>query len=104
MNLLGATPLLAAVLLAGGHPGAKPAPHPASIAVSTAGVGAQLGIAGVLLYDYSDASTDGRRIALALIGIVAMFLLYYSTTAIRALADPQPGSSMSAVPGTSFTL
>jgi hypothetical protein len=33
-----------------------------------------------------------------------MFLLYYSTTAIRALADPQPGSSMSAVPGTSFTL
>jgi hypothetical protein len=68
------------------------------------GVGAQLGIAGVLLYDYSDASTDGRRIALALIGIVAMFLLYYSTTAIRALADPQPGSSMSAVPGTSFTL
>ncbi len=36
MNLLGATPLLAAVLLAGGHPGAKPAPHPASIAVSSA--------------------------------------------------------------------
>jgi hypothetical protein len=68
------------------------------------GVGAQLGIAGVLLYDFSDASTAGRRIALGVIGLIAAFLLYYSTTAIRSLADPQPGSSMSAAPGTSFTL
>jgi hypothetical protein len=68
------------------------------------GVGAQLGIAGELLYDFSDASTDGRRIALGVIGLIAAFLLYYSTTAIRSLADPQPGSSMSAAPGTSFTL
>lgn len=68
------------------------------------GAGAQLGIAGLLLYDFSDASTLGRRIALGLIGLIGAFVLYYATTAIRALADPQPGSSMSAVPGTSFTL
>lgn len=67
------------------------------------GVGAQLGLAGVLVH-FSDASTDGSRVAFGLIGLVAVFLLYYSTTAIRSLADPQPGSSMSAVPGTSFTL
>ena len=67
------------------------------------GVGAQLGIAGVLAY-FSDASTTGRWTTFALLGAVAAFLLYYSTTAIRSLADPQPGSSMSAAPGTSFTL
>jgi hypothetical protein len=67
------------------------------------GVGAQLGIAGVLAY-FSDASTTGRWVAFGLLGAVAAFLLYYSTTAIRSLADPQPGSSLSAVPGTSFTL
>jgi hypothetical protein len=67
------------------------------------GVGAQLGIAGVLAY-FSDASTTGRWTTFGLLGAVAVFLLYYSTTAIRSLADPQPGSSMSAAPGTSFTL
>lgn len=67
------------------------------------GVGAQLGIAGVLAC-FSDASPAGRWTAFGLLGVVAAFLLYYSTTAIRALADPQPGSSMSAAPGTSFTL
>jgi hypothetical protein len=68
------------------------------------GVGAQLGIAGVLAFQFSDATTSGQWLALGLIAGLAVFLLWYSTTAIRSLADPQPGSSMSAVPGTSFTL
>ena len=57
-----------------------------------------------MLIGYSDASGDGRRTLLALIAAVALFTLYYSTMAMRALADPQPGSSLSAVSGTSFTL
>lgn len=68
------------------------------------GVGAEIGIAAVLTVGFSDASTAGRWIAGVLSAAVGLFALYYSTTAIRALADPQPGSSMSATPGTSFTL
>ncbi len=40
----------------------------------------------------------------ALIAAIALFTLYYSTTAVRTLADPQPELSLSAVSGTSFTL
>ena len=68
------------------------------------GIGIQVGIAGVLAFGYSDANTAGRWIALGLIAATALFTLYYSTTAMRTLADPQPGSSLSAVSGTSFTL
>lgn len=38
------------------------------------------------------------------IGLVAILMLVYAVTAISALADPEPGSSTSATPGTSFTL
>ena len=67
------------------------------------GIGVQVGVAAVLA-GYSDASPAGRGFVFALIAAVALFTLYYSTTAMRALADPQPGSSLSAVSGTSFTL
>jgi hypothetical protein len=67
------------------------------------GIGVQIGLAAVLI-GYSGASPWGRGTLLALIAAAALFTLYYSTTAIRALADPQPGSSLSAVSGTSFTL
>lgn len=67
------------------------------------GIGAEIGVAGVLAF-LSDAATLGRWLGFALILLVAVFALYYGATAIRALADPQPGSSMSATPGTSFTL
>ena len=40
----------------------------------------------------------------AVIGFVAVFALWYSKTAIEALANPQPGSSLSGSAGTSFTL
>jgi hypothetical protein len=68
------------------------------------GVGAELGIAGVLAFGFSDGSLGARCVALAGLAVIAAWTIYYSTTAIRALADPQPGSSMSSSPGTSFTL
>jgi hypothetical protein len=74
-----------------------------SALITMFGIGAQIGIACELAC-YSDATTLGRGFALAVIGAVAALTLYYSTTAIRALADPQPGSSLSAISGTSFTL
>ncbi len=67
------------------------------------GIGVQVGLAAVLA-GYSDASPAGRGFVFALIAALALFTLYYSTTAVRTLADPQPGSSLSAVSGTSFTL
>jgi hypothetical protein len=52
----------------------------------------------------SEASTFGRWLAFVLLFAVGIFTLTYSITAIRTLADPQPGSSMSSTAGTSFTL
>jgi hypothetical protein len=75
-----------------------------SALVTMFAVGAELGIAGVLAFRLSDASTTGHWIGLIITAVVALFTLYYSTTAIRALADPRPGSSLSSTSGTSFTL
>jgi hypothetical protein len=75
-----------------------------SLAVTMFGIGAELGIIGVLALGLSEASTTG----LVLMGIamlaVAAGAIVYAVTATRTLANPQPGSSMSATPGTSFTL
>jgi hypothetical protein len=76
----------------------------ASALMTIFGIGIQVGIAGVLAFGYSDASPAGRWLALLVVVVVAVFTLIYSTMAIRTLADPQPGSSLSAVSGTSFTL
>jgi len=46
----------------------------------------------------------GHWVSFALIVAIGGFALWYGVAAIRTLADPQPGSSMSAAPGTSFTL
>jgi hypothetical protein len=67
------------------------------------GIGAQLGIAGVLTA-YSDATGFGQIWALIALGAVAVFAIVYAATATRAVSDPQPGSSLSAQAGTSFTL
>lgn len=67
------------------------------------GVGAQVGVAGTLAL-LSDAATAGQWIMLAIIALAACFTVYYGATAIRALADPQPGSSLSGTSGSSFTL
>jgi hypothetical protein len=72
--------------------------------VSMFGVGAVIGTLGELAAHFSDASTLGHGLLAAVAAGVFGFTLRYSVTAIRALADPQPGSSISAAPGTSFTL
>jgi hypothetical protein len=72
--------------------------------VTMIGIGVELGIAGVLAVGLSEASTFGRWVAFVILFAVGIFTLTYSVTAIRTLADPQPGSSMSSTAGTSFTL
>ncbi len=63
-----------------------------SALVTIFGVGAEIGIIGVLAFQLSDASSLGRIAGLFLTIFVAVFALWYSHTAVRALADPQPGS------------
>lgn len=66
--------------------------------ITMLGVGALLGTAGVLAFGLSDGTAISRWLALAGLAVLAGWTIYYSTTAIRALADPQPGSSLSADP------
>ena len=68
------------------------------------GIGVQVGIAGRAPLRLLRCQPDRPLARAALVVVVAVFTLFYSTTAIRTLADPQPGSSLSAVSGTSFTL
>ena len=68
------------------------------------GIGAEIGIAGVLAYGLSEASLPGRWGMLGVTGLVGLLTIAYAVTAIRAIADPRPGSSISATSGTSFTL
>lgn len=67
------------------------------------GIGAQLGIATVLA-GFSDATAAGHSFILAALAAVAALVVLYAVTATRALADPEPGSSISAQSGASFTL
>jgi hypothetical protein len=67
------------------------------------GIGAELGIAGVLAY-FSEATQPWRVVMFCAIAAVAALVLLYAKTATRAMADPQPGSSLSSQAGTSFTL
>ena len=71
--------------------------------VTMFGIGMQIGIVAVLIW-LSEATHWAQALMWAgLFGLV-VFTLLYSVTAIRALADPEPGSSMSTTAGTSFTL
>ncbi len=72
--------------------------------VTIFGIGAELGIAAVLAVGLSDASSAGRWFLGAGAVGLGIFALCYSVTALRTIADPQPGSSMSSTDGTSFTL
>jgi hypothetical protein len=58
----------------------------------------------VLAVGLSEVNTFGRWVAFFILLALGIFTLWYSVTAIKALADPQPGSSMSNTAGTSFTL
>jgi hypothetical protein len=67
------------------------------------GIGAELGIAGVLAY-FSEATQPWRVVMFCGIAAVAILVFVYAKTATRTMADPQPGSSLSSQAGTSFTL
>jgi len=58
----------------------------------------------VLVVWLGSLSSAWVDVAWVLVGCIAGFTLRYSVTAISALTDPQPGSSMSGTAGTSFTL
>ena len=58
------------------------------------GIGAELGIAGVLAA-FSRASVPGLGFITAALAVVAIVVILYAGTATRAMADPQPGSSIS---------
>ncbi len=76
----------------------------AAAVVTTFTVGAQLGLAALLTTYLLGADTLGRSLTWVVAGAIGLFTVWYGVTAIRALADPQPGSSMSSTAGTSFTL
>jgi hypothetical protein len=76
----------------------------ATAVVTMFGIGAELGIVGTLAFGLSGASSGWRLIMLVATGLVAILMLLYAVTATGALANPVPGSSTSAAPGTSFTL
>jgi hypothetical protein len=67
------------------------------------GIGAELGIACVIA-GFSDATGHGRGFIFLAIAAVAVLVIMHAVTATRAMADPQPGSSMSSQAGASFTL
>ncbi len=67
------------------------------------GIGAELGLASSLAY-FSEAVQPWREIIFIGIAAVALLVIVYAKTATRTMADPQPGSSISAQAGTSFTL
>jgi Na+-transporting methylmalonyl-CoA/oxaloacetate decarboxylase gamma subunit len=76
----------------------------AAAVVTVFGIGAELGIVGTLAFGLSEASSGWRWAMLTGIGLVAVVMLVYAVTATGALANPEPGSSTSSAPGTSFTL
>lgn len=67
------------------------------------GIGAELGLAGVLAA-LSSATAFGKGWIYAALAAVAVLAIWYAATATRTVTDPQPGSSLSAEAGTSFTL
>ena len=67
------------------------------------GIGAELGYVGVLGYSLSAVNTAARVGCLVVAAIAWVTMLGYGVAAIRALANPKPGSALTAT-GTSFTL
>ena len=67
------------------------------------GIGAELGIAFVLA-GFSDAGGVPLGAVYAGLGVLAVVVLRYAFSATQVMANPQPGSALSAQGGTSFTL
>jgi hypothetical protein len=73
-------------------------------ALTTFGIGVEIGLVAVLAAHYSTAGHAGRIAAVVISALVAAGLILYGATGIRSLADPTPGTSLSSGAGTSFTL
>jgi hypothetical protein len=73
-------------------------------ALTTFGIGAEIGLIAVLAAHYSAAGHAGRVTAVVISAVVAAGLVLYGATGIRSLADPTLGTSLSSGAGTSFTL
>jgi hypothetical protein len=67
------------------------------------GIGAELGIAFVLT-GFSEATGGWSNFIYAGLAALTSLVFWYAVSATRAMARPQPGSSLSAEAGTSFTL
>jgi hypothetical protein len=72
--------------------------------VTMFGIGAELGALGALAFSLSDRTTAFRYSALAVIIVMAATILAYAIATTLALADPKPGSAMTADSATSATL
>jgi hypothetical protein len=73
-------------------------------ALTTFGIGVEIGLVVVLAAHYSTAGHAGRVAAVVISAVVAAGLILYGATSIRSLADPTPGTSLSSSARTSFTL
>jgi hypothetical protein len=72
--------------------------------VTMFGIGAELGILGVLAFALSNRTAPVRGTALALVIVTAIIVLCYAIATTLALADSTPGSALSPDSSTSATL
>jgi len=73
-------------------------------AFTTFGIATEIGLVAVLAIRYARLTGSAHAAAWVIPAVAGIGLIVYGATAIRALADPTPGSSMGAGSGTSFTL
>jgi hypothetical protein len=73
-------------------------------AFTTFGIATEIGVVAVLAIRYARLTGLAHAAAWVIPAVAGIGLIVYGATAIRALADPTPGSSMGAGSGTSFTL
>lgn len=67
------------------------------------GIGAELGLLGVLAFSLSNRTAPIRGIALAVVIVPAMSVAWYAIAATAALADSAPGSALPPDSSTSAT-
>ncbi len=72
--------------------------------VTMFGIGAELGIVGVLAFSLSDRTAAVRIFALILVIVAAVAVLWYAVATTRALADSTPGSALTPDSSTAATL
>jgi hypothetical protein len=76
----------------------------AAALVTLFGIGAELGILGVLAFSLSDRTTTIRWTALVLVTLMAIVVLGYAIFTTKALSDTTPGSALTADSSTAAIL